>query len=70
MSDTVPVQPNSAAAADINTDIGHYPWGLEQEDWISTHVGGGSQRSSSRSDFLRTCTCLTGYDGSHFSLQT
>lgn len=42
MSDTVPVQPNSAAAADINTDIGHYPWGLEQEDWISTHNGGGS----------------------------
>ncbi|KAL7451359.1 hypothetical protein ACHAWC_003196 [Mediolabrus comicus] len=32
MSDTVPVQPNSAAAADTNTDIGHYPWGLEQED--------------------------------------
>jgi hypothetical protein len=42
MSDTVPVQPNSAAAADINTDIGHYPWGLEQEDWIWTHVGGDS----------------------------
>ena len=33
MSDTVPVQPNSAAAADINTDIGRYYW---------THVGGGS----------------------------
>ena len=42
MSDTVPVQPNSAAAADINTDIGHYPWGLEQVDGIWTHVGGGS----------------------------
>ncbi len=44
MSDTVPVpiQPNSAAAADINTDIGHYPWGLEQIDGISVHVGGGS----------------------------
>ncbi len=44
MFDTVPVpvQPNSAAAADINTDIGHYPWGLEQLDGIWTHNGGGS----------------------------
>lgn len=56
MSDTVPVQPNSAAAADINTDIGHHPWGEPSPSdasgskdlfrsayyWISTHVGGGS----------------------------
>ena len=43
MSDnTVPVQPHSAAAADVNTDIGRYPWGLAQVDWISTHNGGGS----------------------------
>ena len=42
MSDTVPVQPNSAAAADINTDIGRYPLGLAQVDGIWTHNGGGS----------------------------
>ena len=43
MSDnTVPVQPHSAAAADANTDIGRYPWGLAQVDGISTHNGGGS----------------------------
>ena len=43
MSDnTVPVQPHSAAAADVNTDIGRYPWGLAQVDGIWTHNGGGS----------------------------
>ena len=42
VSNTVPVQPNSATDADINTDIGHYPWGLEQLDGIWTHNGGGS----------------------------